>query len=252
MSQAVGQSAAQTAGQTLSPEDIKVLETLRIRLAPLVRNLELLQQEVGATQDGLPTWPSLQKSSSILNQTLSSLLSVLTSNADILTTLTPYPTSAFPAGQHWGILDALLQKKHLPDVDKWINDRLRKAGEFCAGAEEFVDLSGGKKKDDKDEEGVKGKEEIEGVKRMKGTLNEEEIYYLWENAGTWGVDVIQKSLQEMGYGKSPGEEEGEESDVKDEEMKDVEGVKEMGKKELEAPMMPLGTVLKFMSTGTMP
>ena len=140
------------------------------------------------------------------------------------------------------------RKKWEPSVEDWVIESLKTASTFCEGVEEFLDLDlvkgkGRKKKEvngngDGEDEGGSGDE----VFRLEGTLNEEEMTELWNEAAEWRNDAVEALTDDE-------EEEVEES--KDVEMKDAT-VKVEGTLPLSQPKVPLNTMLRFMNMGGFP
>jgi hypothetical protein len=161
-----------------------------------------------------------------------------------------------------GLVETLLRKKPGPKEDKWVEDRLRKAGEFCyMPADLGIELKAPGAPDDAVDQ--EGKEEVEGgfkatkLERRKGVLTEDELMEIWSDASNQGAIAIHK------FQNPDDEEEGSEEEEDEEEMEDVEmgdsgalkleGGDSAGAgsapKLIEPTPLPLNAILKFMSTG---
>jgi hypothetical protein len=189
--------------------------------------------------------------------------------AQILSRLRPYPIPPFPAAEPGkdGFVQTILRKKLEPAAEQWVEDRIRTAKEFCDVPEDW----GIETKPDEDEEEKKGedeqKDEYGGIQRLKTDMKEHEITEVWSAAGNKAIPLYE--LFEMVIKRTEDRDEMSEErleeidalraklgmeDEEDEEDSDAEGgeqapaEKESGAAP-EQPAMPLGVMLKFMSTG---
>ncbi|KAF2735155.1 hypothetical protein EJ04DRAFT_511992 [Polyplosphaeria fusca] len=168
--------------------------------------------------------------------------------------------------------DALLRHKLQPEAEGFIAGRLSKASEFCDVPEDWdvqplkkktIDMGDreakGNAADDEEDGGDDGVEGGAGaVKRIEGTLDEDQIAGIWDTAYDWCNEQFQNVYQDEV--KSEDEED-------EDEMEDVvtgggaDSAGEKGKavsKGLDSQAQPtvpnpntvtLGAMLKFMSTG---
>ncbi|ORY19692.1 hypothetical protein BCR34DRAFT_581932 [Clohesyomyces aquaticus] len=263
----------------LKAEDISMLETLRARLMPLAYNLQQLQNEIAASPDGTLKWPTIQRQSALLNSHLSTIQKLIADKekktVEVLSSLYPYPMPPFPIEQMEGLSSTLTRKKPEPGDENWILERLRKAAEFCDGAEELgldvvvkkegdgdkdvnmkdEDEDGDGDDEDDGENGVSGRKGPgAGIKRVKTTLSQEDITYLWENANDWVTGQMAKVVGGEGSDASGSEGSSPASDTGDGEIKKrMEGQPGASAAtalaQRTAPAMSLGAVLKFMETG---
>lgn len=142
-----------------------------------------------------------------------------------------YPQAPYPLGnERLASMAAVLLDKRLGGSEqKWVEDRLRKAAEFAYVPGQWgIEAKKGaevKDADDEDDE-EEGKEALEGLptKRVKGTLNEDEILDMWRIGHRIAFD--KQFQRERGLGQDVGDEDEDEEDEDDEEMEDVkiEGV----------------------------
>ncbi|KAF2265286.1 hypothetical protein CC78DRAFT_532498 [Lojkania enalia] len=278
----------QNAVQNISPDDIRALETLRQRLMPLVYNLQGFKAEMMQSGDLPLEWPAVQRNVVMLNSHVDSIQKFINDPADdrripkLLSSLHPYPIPPFPVEERNTLLETLLRKKAQPEDEKWIDERLRKAAEFCDVPKEWG-IQSSKKDEGPAEQKENGKaDEGEGddledgdgaIKRVQGSLSEEELVRTWSLAGKWSEEQYQHVIERM-YPDLKSEEDSEE----DEEMEDVIASSstthrklssgELGEPGLATQLgqagqvaqnaptlaqqkaLPLGSLLKFMSTGS--
>ncbi|OCK85200.1 hypothetical protein K432DRAFT_377901 [Lepidopterella palustris CBS 459.81] len=230
----------QAATNASSPEDIKALEQTRLRLQAVVKSLGQLQHDL-AHHETLPSWPSLQKSSALLIRTISSLLSTTETHSKFLHSAHAYPLPTFPGRSQAGLLDFLLRKKHEPSVEDWIIEGLKAAAEFCDASE------------------IEGMGVRVGERKEKRGLDEEDITELWEWAGPAENDIARRVLT---AGEHTSDEEDDEDEEDDDEDADQNATKDTqmtgadvpGKQPAvpEPPPLPLATILRFMTTGSVP
>jgi hypothetical protein len=149
-------------------------------------------------------------------------------HADQIAALHVYPQAPFPMGnEQLATMAAILLNKRLgPPEENWVEERLRKAAEFAYVPGEWgiearkpVEVKEEEKEDEEDEGEQKGALEGLPMKRVKGTLNEDQIMEMW----TVGHKVtFDKTYQDdNGIGEVQEEDEEEEDDDEDEEMEDV-------------------------------
>lgn len=119
----------------------------------------------------------------------------------------------------------LLDKRLGPTEEKWVEERLRKAAEFAYvpgewGIEAKKTEVKEEAEEDSDEDDMKGWDEGLPTKRVKGTLNEDELMDLW--AVGYRAAFDRQYQRDKRFGQSDGEEGKEEDEDEDEEMEDVE------------------------------
>jgi hypothetical protein len=196
--------------------------------------------------------------------------------SSILSKLKVYPIAPFPAAEKVQIIDSFTRKKPQPRDETWIEDRLRTASEFCAVPEDF-DIEPAKPKDDAEKQ--EGDEGYGDVKRVKTHLNEEDIAGVWATAASVAPALLKRWTDAVkrteGDADEPDDDEIEEikrirQDLgmstttywdKDEEGEPIgrpgtplghksPSVAKQTQPQPERPVLPLGMMLKFMSTGS--
>ncbi|KAF2709751.1 hypothetical protein K504DRAFT_534072 [Pleomassaria siparia CBS 279.74] len=295
-----------TVTRKLSPEEISALEGLRARMMPLRFTIEKLQENMVRNPAAPPSWPEIQRTIGVLNGHLHSLqqfingyMGIVKVNDEevenwipgrhtLLRALHPYPQPPFPmekAGMP-GLVETLLRKRLDPKEQKWVDDSLRKAMEFCYvpgdwGIEptKSGDARGGGAGDDDDDDGdddedrdsgVKGgNAEIKKVERRTGALNEDELMEMWQTASSQAMIAAAKVSDENEAGGSDfsGSEYSSPSAPEDAEMEDVKGEasrpsagpsgSSLGSgvagtgpgMQPQFTTLPLSAILKFMGTG---
>lgn len=118
--------------QTLTPQDIKLLDQTRQRLSQLTTSLTSLQHNL-LTSNPLPPYSSLHSQTLILGQALTSLAAHLnsssnsssgSSNAPVsglqLAATSVYPLPVYPGREEEGLLSQLLRKKLEVGVEEWV------------------------------------------------------------------------------------------------------------------------------------
>jgi hypothetical protein len=134
--------------------------------------------------------------------------------------LAPYPINV--NDQLAYMADILLEKRLGPNEQKWVEERLRKAAEFAyvpgelgIDARKPVEV---KDESDDEDDGMKGWNDGIPTKRIKGTLNEDQIMEMWS--------VGHKTAFDKTYAKNMRFDEGEgEDEDEDDEEEDMEDVK---------------------------
>ncbi|PKS09882.1 hypothetical protein jhhlp_004505 [Lomentospora prolificans] len=109
------------ASLNLSPDEIKVLESVRQRLAQVVSSLQKFKDDVVHSQP-LPPASSIQASTTIIQQNLRTLTSFVAENATLLERIALHPSTNFPGRQHEAILLQLLRKKPEPSVETLLDE----------------------------------------------------------------------------------------------------------------------------------
>jgi hypothetical protein len=167
-------------------------------------------------------------------------------NAEKIAALHPFPNGLFPmnagGGIAAGMAGTLLRKRLEPVEEAWLEDRLRKAGEWCFVPEEWgveakkpdTDAKA-EDEDESEEEEVDQADRLESERipttRVKDTLSEDSIIDLWQNAhqevfdqaylrrvyGTGSLEEVQTGAE----GEELDEEGGEDEEEDDEEFEDV-------------------------------
>jgi hypothetical protein len=140
----------------------------------------------------------------------------------------PYPIPPFPVRDRFQVADNLLRRRLVPKAEDWIADRLSKATEFCDVPKEW-DVQPPKKRDagndsndwrdvePDDEEDARGGS-MAAVKRVKGSLSEDQLMGIWDSAYEWSNEQLQSVLQEFFPGMGVGDEDEE---AEEDEMEDV-------------------------------
>ncbi|KAJ5156671.1 hypothetical protein N7492_009474 [Penicillium capsulatum] len=103
----------------LAPDQIKVLEQSRQRLAQLTRSLASLITSLNQG-DPLPPWSSLQSQATIISNNLVSVSEHLSDHTDLLSSLVAYPGPDYPGRTQANILEQLLRTKLDPRVEDWV------------------------------------------------------------------------------------------------------------------------------------
>jgi hypothetical protein len=147
-----------------------------------------------------------------------------------------YPQAPFPMGNERlaGMAAVLLDKRLGPPEEKWVEERLRKAAEFAYVPGEWgIDVNKKAASDEKDEGDDDEDEDLKEwydslfTKRLKGTLNEDQIGEIWASGHQAAFDKTYQEEKNLGAPSGGDEdefEEGEEDEDEDEEeMEDVLG-----------------------------
>lgn len=197
-----------------------------------------------------------------------------------------FPMAPFPImnEQLAGMALTLLEKRLGPTEEKWAEERVKKAAEFAHVPAEWGVVPRKVETYDENKEEDEFKEWAKGLptKRLKGKLDEDQLMEMWAVGHKTAFDRrYQKQKQ---FGASQGGGRDEEEDEEDEDMEDVEGMKQDDDDDDEdddededsdeaaskapppvqliqssqppvhkpipgAPMLPLSTVHRFMSSG---
>ncbi|QPG75800.1 hypothetical protein FOA43_003162 [Brettanomyces nanus] len=96
------------------------LEQVRPRLTQLTHSLRKIEDMLRANQP-LPNWTTVQNQFNVIMSQLNSFARTLDANRQPLESSDVFPNQEFDTTQHEGLLTTLLRKKHLPEVDDWIN-----------------------------------------------------------------------------------------------------------------------------------
>lgn len=96
------------------------LEQLRPRLTQLTHSLRKFEDSLRETQP-LPNWTTVQNQFNVILSQLTSFAKALDQNRAVLESTTVFPNYEFDTTQHEGLVTTLLRKKHLPEVDEWID-----------------------------------------------------------------------------------------------------------------------------------
>ncbi|GAB7355801.1 hypothetical protein MBLNU459_g6478t1 [Dothideomycetes sp. NU459] len=119
----------------MSQETLRNLETLRQRLNNLATSLGKLRHDL-ETNDPLPSWPSLQNSSTLLSHNLASLHATLSNAQPLLASAHVFPLPSFPGRAQEDLLGQLLRKKLQPGVEDWIEQGGVHAGFLASSAQQ--------------------------------------------------------------------------------------------------------------------
>jgi hypothetical protein len=165
-------------------------------------------------------------------------------NAERIGALHTFPNGLLPmnanGGMAAGMAGTLLRKRLEPVEEAWIEERVRKAGEWCFIPEEWgveaKKADAGKEEDgnESEEEKIDEADRLESenflTTRVRATLGEDEIMDLWQHAHqevfdkaylqrTYGGDLPEEEVQAGPEGEEGEEEEGDDED--DEEFEDA-------------------------------
>ncbi|KAH7402715.1 hypothetical protein BKA66DRAFT_404928 [Pyrenochaeta sp. MPI-SDFR-AT-0127] len=169
---------------------------------------------------------------------------LINGQADRVRALHPFPIAPFPImGVGMNTANTLLRKRLEPKEEEWVEARLQKASEFAHVPSEWgIEPRKSDTKDEKDDnesdeekdEGDDGAAERLLTKRVKGTLDEDQILDLWKFAHQEAFDAqyLRRKYPEAygegeGDGDGDGDEEGEtptddeKADDEEEEFEDV-------------------------------
>jgi hypothetical protein len=151
-------------------------------------------------------------------------------HADRIGAMHVFPQAPYPmTNERLASMAAVLLDKRLgPPEEKWVEERLRKAAEFAYVPGEWgiearkveTKEEGADEEDEEDDDGEQGGA-LEGLpmKRVKGTLNEDQILEMWTVGHKTTFD---KGYQrDRGFGEAEEAEDDEEDEDEDEEMEDV-------------------------------
>ncbi|KAF2654575.1 hypothetical protein K491DRAFT_693758 [Lophiostoma macrostomum CBS 122681] len=259
----------------LSAEDVKALENLRSIIMPLTMSIEGLQANLAQTPDAPPNWDTIQQTSKLIGDYLRSTQAFLhdkqetskPSGAEILKTLHPYPISPFPAATKSGLVDEILRKKPDARNEKWIDERLSTAATFCHVPSDW-NIEPAR---EREEDALPSSETLEGdgvggakkEQRVKSVMDEDDIESLWAESGP--LISVQNELFSRAMHTKEDDVELDEAlmeyideikatlSVKEDdtpESRAMEDVKEEGPGTEKQGIMPLSTMLKFISTGS--
>ncbi|KAJ5778164.1 hypothetical protein N7520_001410 [Penicillium odoratum] len=241
---------------TLNQEQIKVLEQSRQRLVQLTRSLGSLIASLNQS-DPLPQWSSLQSQASIISNNLISVSEHLSDHRDLLSTLVAYPGPEYPGRTQSNTLEQLLRTKLDPRVEDWVA-RGRVAGTDPAAP----GFSEGKPLTEKELgelwEWAPFEANQEARRRNWGGN-----FTLEERDAPGGVQAVVTGLKRtLEDDEGDSEEEDEDESEGEDEIVGVHR-KSGGGPGLEfdiavhhahaaVPVVPLGDILRYMTTGRMP
>ncbi|KAF2643020.1 hypothetical protein P280DRAFT_515459 [Massarina eburnea CBS 473.64] len=247
---------AAMAGQP-GPAEVAALNSLRQKLLPLVYQLDGMKNEM-ANPIKPPDWPAIQRATASANSLISSIQSLLNDDPDttkIFASLHPYPISPYPISDPLlgNIATTHLRKGLEVHEQDWVTSRLAKAASFAVVPPEW-EIEPWQPKDpdaEDDEDGADDGEDIAAkkVKRLVGTLNEDQIAELWAQS----ADIVEEEMANVD--PQPGEDDDEEEEDEDEEMEGTDEKPDAGsgkgkeKAVVAQPLMPLEVLHKFMTTG---
>jgi hypothetical protein len=168
-------------------------------------------------------------------------------NAERIGALHTFPNGLFPMnaneGMAAGMAGTLLRKRLEPVEEAWIEERVRKAGEWCFIPEEWgieMKKPDGKEEDEEEseEEDVDEADRLDSenfpTTRVKATLGEDAIMDLWQHAHqevfdkaylqrTYGGDLPEEEVQTGPEGEESEEEGDDEDDEEFEDAMDMSG-----------------------------
>ncbi|OQD70661.1 hypothetical protein PENDEC_c022G00469 [Penicillium decumbens] len=248
---------------TLTSDQIKVLEQSRQRLVQLTRSLGSLIASLNQS-DPLPPWSSLQSQASIISNNLVSVSEHLSDHRDLLSSLVAYPGPDYPGRTQASTLEQLLRTKLDPRVEDWV------ARGRTAGSEPpALDAS--------------NLNPSAAAAQAQKPLSEAELAELWRWApieanqearrrnwgGNFTLEEREAGMQNVVTGlkrqleDDEGSEDEEDEDEEGEDEMDVVGVRrksdgngvefEIAPHHTHAvePVVPLGEILRYMTTGRM-
>ncbi|KAJ5631457.1 uncharacterized protein N7484_011557 [Penicillium longicatenatum] len=248
---------------TLNQDQIKVLEQSRQRLVQLTRSLGSLIASLNQS-DPLPQWSSLQSQASIISNNLISVSEHLSEHSDLLSTLVAYPGPEYPGRTQANTLEQLLRTKLDPRVEDWVargrvtgTDPTQAPG-FNTGSAENKPLTEAELSELWEWAPFEANQE---ARRRNWGGN----YTLEEREGPGGIQAVVTGLKRtLEDDEGDSDEEEDEGDEGEDEM-EVVGVhrKSGGGSGLEydiavhhahavEPVVPLGEILRYMTTGRMP
>ncbi|ODV87983.1 hypothetical protein CANARDRAFT_189607, partial [[Candida] arabinofermentans NRRL YB-2248] len=99
---------------------VQTLEQLRPRLTQLTHSLRKFEESM-IQNPSLPNWSNLQNQFNVILSQLTSFSKTLDDNQSVLRSTNVYPNTEFDTTQFEGLLTTMLRKKHLPEVEEWIN-----------------------------------------------------------------------------------------------------------------------------------
>ncbi|KAF2021788.1 hypothetical protein BU24DRAFT_417411 [Aaosphaeria arxii CBS 175.79] len=257
--------AIQNSGLNLAPDDVRTLEQLRGRLMRLSRVIEELQSAMIHSGEHPPPWPNMHRSISLINAQLKNLHDFFKdkneddlSRSQILSALRTYPVAPFPAEEQRFVLETILRKKPSPDEEKWVEERLRAASEFCRVPEEWLLMLG--KTEVIKENRSDYEDEFGGIKRVKVPMDEDDLTALWAEAPATAYATISAFTKALSGDYDDGDESGDEDAAAlDAIRRDIGMVDELestpasetgsGDDVKQPAPLPLGAILKFVSTG---
>ncbi|CAF9906794.1 MAG: mediator of RNA polymerase II transcription subunit 8 [Alectoria fallacina] len=220
---------------TLSPQDIRILEHTRQRLAQLTNSLASLQQQIH-TIEPLPPWSSLHSLSQIISQNLASVSAHLTTHGPLLSSLVAYPLPLYPGREQEPVLNQLLRKKFEPHVEDWVEEG-RLAGE------EVVKKDGGR-----------GTDEITDLWEWAGiAANEQARKHEW--GGDYTADEIEGGIENVVTGLRDDESDEEEGEKEDQEgawLAEWEGQENKKPEEGGGKSLSMDDMLRFLVRGEEP
>jgi hypothetical protein len=147
-------------------------------------------------------------------------------HAEKLESMHVFPQAPFPMldDRLASMAMVLLDKRLVGPEEKWVEERLRKAAEFAhVPAEWGIEPRKPKEEENEDEEGDDdSKGDVAGIptRRVKGTLNEDEILEMWSVGHKTAFDRQYQDEKKFGMQATGGGDEDDE-DEDEEEMEDV-------------------------------
>ncbi|KAF2486687.1 mediator complex, subunit Med8 [Neohortaea acidophila] len=238
----------------MTQDNIRALDQLRQRLSQLSTSISSLRADLERNEP-LPTWPSLQTSAHALSFNLEELSKTFNNHRQFLNEAHAYPLPQFPGNTHEALLGQLLRKKLEPGAEDWVAEHTTK-----------FDQRNGARAGDK-------------------ALDKNELKELWAWAAPTSAGIVRPMLEDGGafdddytiaereagvasvvtglkrqLDDEEDEDEEEEGDGGDtDKMEDVVSSNPQhlnaGKEEdqgvnVALPAMPLGSMLRLMTTGT--
>ncbi|KAF2140951.1 uncharacterized protein K452DRAFT_288345 [Aplosporella prunicola CBS 121167] len=211
------------------------------RLQTLNSALEVMKkaQTMHTYDVGPPPWLTTLNQTNVITGRLNSLLETFNNSRTLLNQAHSYPLPSFPGRTHEAIATQLTRKKLEPWVEDWVADGVKHGQNAGLDPENKESVSV-----------ASGVAAIDGA--PEGVLSAAQLDELWDWAGPAGGNVGRSVMSgEMDEDEGEDEDEDEEDEGEDEgAMEGVEGTDKKGEGEAPAvPMMPLGDILRFATTG---
>ncbi|KAF2823336.1 hypothetical protein CC86DRAFT_372321 [Ophiobolus disseminans] len=156
-----------------------------------------------------------------------------------------FPQAPFPMGDERlaAMAATLLNKRLGPVEEKWVEERVRKASEFAHVPSEWGIEPRKPKADEQDEEDDDDDDDMKGwddgipTKRVKGTLNEDEVLFMWANGHKTAFN--REYWVQMRFGEEVADEGESPANASDQEMEDEEEYEDEDAETPKAPAAPV-------------
>lgn len=259
---------------TPAPDDLKRLIELRSGLVSLVSNITRSQHEIERTPEPLMQWPEIFNYIVMINRALGKLHKTFEetsdelddegnphSKGDILAQLRVFPTPPFQADAQLGFLDTTLRITPNYEEIAWEDERLRAASEFCRIDPRLDVGASSKAEDDATKKKKKSRaddaEEGPRLERVKVDMRDEDDYpILWAKAAAYGHNsrrlmclALDRPFNEDSYTL---DDDDDTIAAIQEQLGVADGLSPAAAVSSAPPQaapLPLGALLRFMSTG---